>query len=55
MINFNPVMPKEELGKQETLDKQVKKYTEEMLESKILVFIHPNWWGQPPAIMKGYI
>jgi putative NADPH-quinone reductase len=52
---FNPVMPKEELGKQETQDKKVKAYAEEMLESDILVFIHPNWWGQPPAIMKGYI
>jgi NAD(P)H dehydrogenase (quinone) len=53
--NFDPVMPKEELGRQETKDILVKKYTEEMCESDILVFIHPNWWGQPPAILKGYI
>lgn len=52
---FNPVMPKEELGKQETRDTLVKRYAEEMLESNLLVFIHPNWWGQPPAMMKGYI
>lgn len=53
--DFDPVMPKEELGRQETKDILVKKYTEEMLESGILIFIHPNWWGQPPAILKGYI
>jgi NAD(P)H dehydrogenase (quinone) len=52
---FNPVLTKKELGKEETKDKLVKQYINEMLESKILVFIHPNWWGQPPAIMKGYI
>jgi NAD(P)H dehydrogenase (quinone) len=28
---------------------------DELLKSEILIFIHPNWWGQPPAIMKGYI
>jgi putative NADPH-quinone reductase len=23
--------------------------------SDYLFFIHPNWWGQPPAILKGYV
>jgi NAD(P)H dehydrogenase (quinone) len=53
--NFNPVMPKLELGKKDTTDPLVKQYVDEMLESRILVFIHPNWWGHPPAIMTGYI
>ena len=52
---FNPVLTKRELGKEETEDRLVRQYIDEMLESDILVFIHPNWWGQPPAIMKGYI
>jgi NAD(P)H dehydrogenase (quinone) len=53
--NFDPVLSKRELGKEETEDIQVKQYIKEMMESKILVFVHPNWWGQPPAMMKGYI
>lgn len=53
--NFNPVMTKSELGKKETDDRLVRLYADEMLESDILVFIHPNWWGQPPAMMTGYI
>ncbi|MFA6508051.1 MAG: NAD(P)H-dependent oxidoreductase, partial [Treponemataceae bacterium] len=36
-------------------DPLVKKYETELLESDFLIFIHPNWWGQPPAILKGYI
>jgi putative NADPH-quinone reductase len=52
---FDPVMPKEELGKRPTEDPLVMRYVDELLESGLLVFIHPNWWGQPPAMMKGYI
>lgn len=52
---FDPVLSREELGKKPTKDRKVRKYTRELLESDLLVFIHPNWWGQPPAILKGYI
>ncbi|HHW36236.1 MAG TPA: NAD(P)H-dependent oxidoreductase [Bacillales bacterium] len=26
-----------------------------MLASDFIVIIHPNWWGQPPAILKGWV
>lgn len=52
---FDPVLTKAELGKAPTSDSLVKLYAQEMIESDLLVFIHPNWWGQPPAILKGYI
>jgi putative NADPH-quinone reductase len=52
---FDPVMTVGELGKEESTDPLVRRYAAELLESSCLVFIHPNWWGQPPAIMKGYI
>jgi putative NADPH-quinone reductase len=52
---FNPVLTTKELGKEKTDNDLVNQYVDEMLQSRILVFIHPNWWGQPPAIMKGYI
>jgi len=52
---FDPVMTVGELGKEESTDPLVRRYAAELLESGCLVFIHPNWWGQPPAIMKGYI
>ena len=52
---FNPVMTTGELGKEPTEDPLVERYVREFMESNLLVFIHPNWWGQPPAMMKGYI
>jgi len=52
---FDPVMPRSELGKMETTDPLVRRYAAEMLESSLLVYVHPNWWGHPPAMMTGYI
>jgi NAD(P)H dehydrogenase (quinone) len=53
--NFNPVLTREELGSDRSEDALVNRYADELIVSDMLFFIHPNWWGQPPAIMKGYI
>lgn len=52
---FDPLITVDELGKIPTEDPLVQRYTKELLASEVLIFIHPNWWGQPPAILKGYI
>ena len=52
---FNPVLTRQELGSDKSNDPLVNQYAKELVVSDILVFIHPNWWGQPPAILKGYI
>jgi NAD(P)H dehydrogenase (quinone) len=52
---FDPVLTVGELGKEPAEDPLVVRYASELMESKLIFFVHPNWWGQPPAIMKGYI
>ncbi|HAJ78934.1 MAG TPA: NAD(P)H dehydrogenase [Fibrobacteres bacterium] len=52
---FDPVLTGKELGTDISDDVQVNRYVRELVESDILFFVHPNWWGQPPAILKGYI
>ncbi len=52
---FDPVLTADELGTDESRDPLVRLYAAQLVASDVLVFIHPNWWGQPPAIMKGYI
>ncbi|MFW6366721.1 MAG: NAD(P)H-dependent oxidoreductase [Spirochaetota bacterium] len=52
---FNPVLTRKELGTDTSDDPLVNRYTDELLESELLFFVHPNWWGQPPALLKGYI
>lgn len=54
---FNPILQKQEIDKQtlEGIDNYVQRTCEELIKSDVLIFIHPNWWGMPPAIMKGWI
>ena len=52
---FNPVLTASELGTDSSDDHLVNRYARELVDSRYLFFIHPNWWGQPPAILKGYI
>ncbi len=52
---FDPLLSVEELGTDQSRDPLVRLYAAQLVASDLLVFIHPNWWGQPPAIMKGYI
>lgn len=52
---FNPLLSSNELGTDTSDDPLVNMYAEELVVSDYLFFIHPNWWGQPPAILKGYI
>lgn len=52
---FDPVLTGGELGSDRSEDPLVNRCAGELVGSDLLFFIHPNWWGQPPAIMKGYI
>jgi len=53
--NFNPVIPKNELVSDATEDKLVLLHQKEIKEVDGIIIIHPNWWGQPPAILKGWV
>ncbi len=53
--SFNPVLPSFEIPKHADLDPLVRRHCDELSAADGIVIIHPNWWGQPPAIMKGWI
>jgi NAD(P)H dehydrogenase (quinone) len=52
---FDPVLPASEVPKTADLHPLIKKHCDELADADGLVIVHPNWWGQPPAIMKGWI
>lgn len=52
---FNPVLCEEEIPGDIVIPYDVQRYCEEIAQSEGIVIIHPNWWGQPPAILKGWI
>lgn len=52
---FNPVLPYNEIPKNVDIDVLIEKYCQELSRAQGIIIIHPNWWGQPPAILKGWI
>jgi putative NADPH-quinone reductase len=52
---FQPLLEGSELATGETSDPLVLKHRNEIKEAQGIIIIHPNWWGQPPAILKGWM
>jgi putative NADPH-quinone reductase len=51
---FDPVMTAAELAKDALLPPVVERHCQEIGEADGIIFIHPNWWSQPPAILRGW-
>jgi NAD(P)H dehydrogenase (quinone) len=52
---FNPVQPTGELQNTASTDPLVEQHCAELAKADLVLVFHPNWWGQPPAILKGWI
>ncbi|HJV45662.1 MAG TPA: NAD(P)H-dependent oxidoreductase [Bacillota bacterium] len=52
---FSPLFTAPELGNAEPGDELTAQYIDEIVRSEGLVLIHPNWWNQPPAALKGWV
>jgi NAD(P)H dehydrogenase (quinone) len=53
--NFDPLLTDKEILKDVLLPTVIRNHCEEIGHAEGIVIIHPNWWGQPPAILKGWI
>ncbi|MBE0477001.1 MAG: NAD(P)H-dependent oxidoreductase [Coriobacteriia bacterium] len=52
---FDPVLPSAELESGCELEGAMRQHCEQLANADGLVVVHPNWWGQPPAMMKGWV
>lgn len=52
---FDPFLWADEIPIDAALDSTVERHCEELAMAEGIIIVHPNWWGQPPAIMKGWI
>ncbi len=52
---FDPVLPAGEYARGATLPPLVELHCREIAEADGLVLVHPNWWGMPPAVLKGWV
>jgi NAD(P)H dehydrogenase (quinone) len=53
--HFDAILPKREILKKAKPSNAIEKYCRELADADGIIIVHPNWWGQPPAILKGYI
>ena len=52
---FNPILPAAEIPAEGQVDGEILTHCEQVASAEGIVIIHPNWWGQPPAILKGWV
>ena len=53
--HFDPILPYVEFPTEVVLPVEVQRHCEEVSQADGIIVVHPNWWGQPPAILKGWV
>lgn len=52
---FDPILPADEAKKGAALPLLVAEHCRLLAQADGLIVVHPNWWGMPPAILKGWV
>jgi NAD(P)H dehydrogenase (quinone) len=53
--HFDPILTKEEIPENGVIPDSISLHCAELQAADGIVIVHPNWWGQPPALVKGWI
>lgn len=53
--NFDPRLPHDEFSRDALLPPAIQQQCDQLAEADGIIIVHPNWWGQPPALLKGWI
>lgn len=53
--HFEAVLSKEDMLRRFSFDPDVQQYAAELKRTALLIVVHPDWWGQPPAVLKGWL
>jgi len=53
--HFFPLLLQGELPREAVLSAEIKRHCDEVSQADGIIIVHPNWWGQPPAILKGWV
>lgn len=52
---FDPALPAKEMLERGPVAEVVARHCRELAAADGIVVVHPNWWGQPPAVLKGWV
>jgi NAD(P)H dehydrogenase (quinone) len=53
--DFPPLLSAEEIPRGAALPALISQHCDEVRSAEGIIIVHPNWWGQPPAILTGWI
>ncbi|NMB79507.1 MAG: flavodoxin family protein [Methanomicrobiales archaeon] len=52
---FDPILPPGEIARDAPLPPAIEQHCREIAAADGIIIVHPDWWGMPPAILKGWI
>lgn len=52
---FDSILPGSEIPSDALLPPEIEVHCSEIKTADGIIIVHPNWWGQPPAILKGWV
>ncbi len=52
---FEPLITPQEIPQSGPVPPQIERHCAELRAADGIIIVHPNWWGQPPAILKGWV
>ena len=52
---FDPILPTGEIPQEASIPQELEVHCQEISNADGIIIVHPNWWGQPPAILKGWV
>lgn len=52
---FDPLLTAAEIPKSATINQTIAAHCSELCQANAIIIVHPDWWGQPPAILKGWV
>jgi len=54
--HFDPILPADEANMpEEELPTFLQEHVHRFKKADGVIFVHPNWWGGPPAIVRGWV
>lgn len=53
--HFDPIFTADELARGTPAPPAIRAQLDLLLAADGIVVVHPNWWAQPPAILKGWL
>ncbi len=51
----DPVLTGAEIARRYSLDEQIQRYSDEIVNTDLLAVVHPDWWSGAPALLKGWL